>query len=61
MRYAVVQLIIFICVISIYPQVQPKFEDYFSDQTMRIDYFHIGDIREEFITLDRIPVYIEPL
>jgi len=35
-------------------QSNPKFEDYFMDKTMRIDYFHIGDNEEEFITIDRI-------
>lgn len=33
------------------------FERYFSDQTMRIDYFHIGDAIEEYITLDQIYSY----
>jgi hypothetical protein len=30
------------------------FSDYFIDETMRIDYFHIGDINQEYITIDRI-------
>jgi len=30
------------------------FEDYFTDATLRIDYFHTGDSSEEFITIDRI-------
>ena len=30
------------------------FNDYFIDETMRVDYFHIGDSDEELITLDRI-------
>ena len=30
------------------------FDQYFLDKTMRIDYFHVGDAKEEFITLDRI-------
>ena len=30
------------------------FDDYFIDKTMRLDYFHIGDAREEFITLDQV-------
>jgi hypothetical protein len=29
-----------------------NFEDYFTDQTLRIDYFHIGDAKNEMITLD---------
>ncbi len=31
-----------------------SFNDYFIDRTMRIDYFHIGNAEEEFITIDRI-------
>jgi len=34
------------------------FEEYFKDQSLRIDYFHIGDAREETITIDQI--YVEP-
>lgn len=30
------------------------FEHYFTDATLRIDYFHTGDSSEEFITIDRI-------
>ncbi|MBN2408242.1 MAG: peptidase M64 [Candidatus Aminicenantes bacterium] len=30
------------------------FDRYFVDKTMRIDYFHIGDAREETVTLDRV-------
>lgn len=34
-----------------------KFEDYFTDQTMRIDYFHIGDAASEIVTFDHIYQY----
>jgi hypothetical protein len=34
-----------------------KFDNYFLDKTMRIDYFHIGDASTEIVTLDRIYVY----
>ncbi len=30
------------------------FDKFFYDATMRIDYYHIGDAKEEFITLDKI-------
>lgn len=30
------------------------FDDYFIDKAMRIDYFHIGDAKEEMITMDHI-------
>jgi hypothetical protein len=36
---------------------QTTFEKHFSDQTLRIDYFHIGDAKEEFVTLDRLYRY----
>lgn len=31
-----------------------RFEDYFFDKTMRIDYFHIGNAGEEIITIDQL-------
>jgi hypothetical protein len=34
-------------------QEKPVFEDYFIDKTMRVDYFHIGDAKEETITIDQ--------
>ena len=33
------------------------FDRYFTDQTMRIDYHHIGDANEEYVTLDQIYKY----
>lgn len=35
-------------------QPSVNFDDYFIDKTMRIDYFHGGDAKGEFITLDQI-------
>ncbi len=35
----------------------PKFDDYFVDKTMRIDYFHIGDAKTDIITLDQVYGY----
>lgn len=35
-------------------QSSVNFDDYFVDKTMRIDYFHVGDAKEEFITVDQI-------
>lgn len=40
----------------LFAQEKPVFEDYFFDKTMRVDYFHIGDAKEETITIDRIYV-----
>ncbi|NMB80964.1 MAG: peptidase M64 [Ignavibacteria bacterium] len=34
-----------------------NFKDYFNDQTMRIDYFHIGDATTEIVTIDFIYQY----
>ncbi len=34
-----------------------KFDDYFTDKTMRIDYYHIGDAKTEFVTLDQVYQY----
>ncbi|MCL4549385.1 MAG: IgA Peptidase M64 [Bacteroidetes bacterium] len=34
-----------------------QFNDYFTDQTMRIDYFHIGDANSEMVTLDHVYQY----
>ncbi len=36
---------------------QVNFNDYFIDQTMRIDYYHAGDASSEIVTLDRIYQY----
>lgn len=34
-----------------------NFNDYFTDQTMRIDYFHVGDANSELVTLDQVYQY----
>ncbi|UCC38235.1 MAG: peptidase M64 [Candidatus Aminicenantes bacterium] len=39
---------------TVFAQQPVKFDDYFVDKTMRIDYFHIGDAKEEEVTLDQI-------
>lgn len=39
------------------PQNLDLFDSYFIDKTMRVDYYHIGDAVEEFITLDQIYQY----
>ncbi len=40
--------------ISILPQSSPRFENYFNNETLRIDYFHIGDAKTEMITMDKL-------
>jgi len=44
----------FILSISILPQSSPRFDDYFNNETLRIDYFHIGDAKTEMITMDKL-------
>jgi hypothetical protein len=34
-----------------------NFDTYFSDQTMRIDYYHTGDAKSELVTLDQVYKY----
>jgi hypothetical protein len=48
--------IFLICVMSltVCSQTQGNFDRYFVDKTMRIDYFHIGDAKEEMVTLDQV-------
>ena len=43
-----------VMVMAFCSQTQGNFDRYFSDKTMRIDYFHIGDAKEEMVTLDQI-------
>ena len=38
----------------LFAQSFPKWDDYFVDKTMRIDYFHAGDAKEEWVTLDQV-------
>jgi hypothetical protein len=35
-------------------QTTVRFDDFFVDKTMRIDYYHIGDSKDEIITIDHI-------
>ena len=47
-------LIFLILSISILSQSNLKFDDYFIDETLRIDYYHIGDSGGEIITIDKL-------
>lgn len=40
-----------------FSQTSPEFNKYFLDETMRIDYFHIGDATTEIFTIDKIYRY----
>ena len=54
--YIPLSFFMFLIMISI-SSAQVKFDDYFIDKTMRIDYFHIGDAKDEIITVDKIYQY----
>ncbi len=53
----IIFILLFLLSINASPQDFEIFNRYFDDQTMRIDYFHIGDAVEEFITLDQVYQY----
>jgi hypothetical protein len=46
--------IVFMNMAALHSEEPVHFDDFFIDKTMRLDYFHIGDAREEWITVDRI-------
>ena len=51
------QLLLFligICPLVVCAQTDIRFDEYFVDRTMRIDYFHVGNAQEELITLDQV-------
>jgi IgA Peptidase M64/Peptidase M64 N-terminus len=48
--------IIFLAMMSM-SNAQGNFKEYFINKTMRIDYFHIGDAKDEIITIDKIYQY----
>lgn len=53
MRTLIFSLLTSIC----FSQSNSKFDKYFFDETMRIDYFHIGDARTELLTIDKVYRY----
>jgi len=53
----VIPILISLLTISVTGQNIETFNKYFIDETMRIDYYHIGDDNDEFITLDQIYKY----
>jgi hypothetical protein len=55
MKRAIVFIIIFLFIPgSMCAQSSLNFDDYFVDKTMRLDYFHIGDSKEEWVTVDQV-------
>lgn len=49
--------ILLIIFVNITAQYNIQFDIFFTDQTMRIDYFHIGDSDTEIVTIDQIYQY----
>lgn len=43
--------------LSVFAQNKSNFDKYFLDETLRIDYFHIGDAKTEMVTLDKLYCY----
>ncbi len=55
MKFFQVILFLFVCVVfSVCCQAGEGFANYFLDETMRIDYYHVGDKDSEFFTIDCI-------
>jgi len=61
MRHAIISLSVVVFIIitlsflgALTPQAALNFDDYFVDKTMRLDYFHIGDAKEEWIAIDQV-------
>ncbi len=55
MKRAIVYIIVILFIPgALFAQTSLNFNDYFVDKTMRLDYFHIGDAKEEWITVDQV-------
>jgi hypothetical protein len=57
MRAYIVVLCSVIFLLNAYPISRITFNDYFFDETMRVDYHHMGNAEDEFISIDRIYRY----
>jgi hypothetical protein len=57
MKYKLVHIILVFIPVSIFAQEELRFDDFFIDKTMRIDYYHVGDATSEWITIDHIYQY----
>ena len=56
-KLSLIPILISLLIISVSAQDIETFNKYFIDEIMRIDYYHIGNASEEFITLDQIYKY----
>ena len=52
--FALIAILINLLIFQAPAQPLPKFQQYFIDKTMRVDFYHIGDAQNEIITLDHI-------
>ncbi len=50
-------IIVLLSTMTAYSQNNLKFDDYFINKTLRIDYYHIGDKNSETVTLDQLYCY----
>jgi len=57
MRFKVLFSLLLLSPFMLWAQAKIKFNDFFRDQTLRIDYFHSGDAGTESFTLDKMTVY----
>jgi len=55
-KIAVLSVFIMGAAAAVFAQRPVAFDRYFIDQTMRVDYFHIGNAKEEMVTLDQVRV-----
>jgi len=55
-KIAVLGVFIMGAAAAVFAQRPVAFDRYFIDQTMRVDYFHIGNAKEEMVTLDQVRV-----
>jgi hypothetical protein len=53
-RLSAYSLCVAVMVLTVCAQAPEDFNRYFVDKTMRVDYFHIGDAKEEIVTLDQV-------
>ncbi len=50
-------MLIFTATVFSFAQNNNRFDEYFLNRTMRIDYFHTGDSKTDIVTIDKIYVY----
>ena len=58
MKNVILTVVVFFCMVKVgSSQEFETFDKYFVDKTMRVDYYHIGDAKNEFVTVDQIYRY----